>query len=522
MRGSELASLMNNMKQLKKVYPPKRLRAFPFGDAGGNSVLSTHPRLSFLPLRPLAEQLVENYLSTYETIHPLLDIPSFRVEFLQLWTQPDSVTDSWLAQVYLMIALSCYSACGISFDGIAGGHVGLSERCIDGAEAALIARGLFVTKPDLTTLRAFCMLLIAKRIDIVTLDDLGSQWTLMGFVERVAMSMFLHIGTSAFPTMPEAEATARTRIWNTIMILDSFVSLDSGMPMLIRPDDYTPSALLVPDTLASPSALSGSPYPAHSSDPFQNLLAEAMPTISLILNKVNSPSPTLDPIQLAACDRSIRQYMQRAQSCLPFPRNRLVEVLLLRCSIAIHQPRALEGESSEGQSTTFLRTLNQNAFALLQVQKTLWEQPAHQWLADLFHRDFGIAGLVIGVGLRNDTFNDKLCDPTLSRAAAWAAFKSVHAMVKENVFRSRHYFKVFRSFSILTGILEALETGASIRDAVYKAGLMVLAHVEEGVGRDFQTKIISASQTLDPILRDGTNAQFDGNFDPSTFVSMPS
>ncbi|KAE9972991.1 hypothetical protein EG327_009292 [Venturia inaequalis] len=512
MRGSELASLMNKVKQLKRFYPPKRLRSFPFGDAGGDSVLSAHPRLSFLPPRSLAEQLVENYINTYETIHPLLDIPTFRDEFSRLWTQPESVTDAWLVQVYLMIALSCYSAHDISFVGVVDGHAGLSERCVDGAEAAIMARGLFVTKPDLTILRAFCMLLIAKRIDIITLDDLGSQWTLLGFVQRVAMSIYLHIGTAAFPTMPEAEAAARSRIWNTIMILDAYVSLDSGMPMLIRPDDYTPSALLGPEAAASPTTQSESSDGAKSSDPLQNLLAEAMPTITLVLNKVNSPSPTLDPVQLLACGRTIRQFLNKAQSSLPFPQNRLVEVLLLRCSIAIHQPRPLEGGSTEEPSPTLLRTLNQNSLALLQMQRTLCEQPSRQWLADLFHRDFGIAGLVVAVGLRKHTFNDKLVDAQFSRTAAWVAFKGVHAMVKENVLRSRHYFKIFRSFSVLTGILEALETGASIREAVYKSGLMVLSHVEESVGRQFESKVFE-TLPLDPIL----TGQPDVNFDPSSF-----
>lgn len=521
MRGSELAELMNKMKQLKKFYPPKRLRSFPFGDAGGNSVLSTHPRLSFLPPRPLAEQLVENYFNTYETIHPLLDVPTFRDELSRFWAQPESVTDAWLVQVYLMIALSCYSAHDISFVGVIGGHAGLSERCVDGAEAAIMAKGLLVTKPDLTILRAWCMLLIAKRIDIITLDDLGSQWTLLGFVQRVAMSIYLHIGTSAFPTMPEAEATARSKIWNTIMVLDAYVSLDSGMPVLIRPDDYTPSAILGPEPAASPTLQSESSDYAPSSDPFQTLLADAMPTITLVLNKVNSPSPTLDPVQLLACGRTIRQLLNKAQSSLPFPQNRLVEVLLLRCSIAIHQPRPLEGGSTEDNSPTPLRTLNQNSLALLQMQRSLWEQPIHRWLADLFHRDFGIAGLVVGVGLRKHTFNDKLVDPQFSRSAAWVAFRGVHAMVQENVLRSRHYFKIFRSFSILTGILEALETGASIREAVYKAGLMVLSHVEESVGKQFETKIFEL-EPLDPILRDGTTGQLDVNFDPSTFVSTAS
>jgi hypothetical protein len=523
MRGSELASLMNKVKQLKKFFPPKRLRAFPFGDAGGNSVLSTHPRLSFLPPRQLAEQLVENYLVTYEATHPLLEVQGFREEFGRLWKQPDSVTDSWLAQVYLMIALSCYSAHQISFSAVVGGHVGLSERCVDGAEASLMARGLFITKPDLTTLRALCMLVIAKRIDIITLDDLGSQWTLMGFVERVAMTMSLHIGTSAFPAMPEAEATARSRIWNTIMVLSSYVSLDSGMPMLLRRDDYNESALLQQESQASPVSLQNSESPSSAtgiSDPYQSLLAEAMPTISLVLNRVNSPSATLDAVQLAACDKSIRQCLQKAQTYLPFPRNGLMEVLLLRCSMAIHQPRALEGEPSQSHPSTSLRSLNQSALALLKIQNALWEQPAHRWLADLLHRDFGIAGLAICVGLRNGTLNEHLGDPSLSRAAAWAAWRGDHNMMKENVLRSRHYFKVFRSFSVLTGILEALENGTSIREAVYKAGLMVITTVEECVGRQLEIQI-SESQALDPALRNGSTGQLDANFEPGTFVSPP-
>jgi hypothetical protein len=315
------------------------------------------------------------------------------------------------------------------------------------------------------------------------------------------------------------------------MVLDSYVSLDTGMPMLLRPEDYDAYALVAHVSQQSPITPRCTLFSAKengndeealasriSSNVYQSLLAEAMPTLSLILSRVNSPSPGLDLDQLLACHTNIRRLLQNAQACLPFQR-KLIEVMLLRCTMAIYQHKALGGDlHQDQQSRASLRALNESALAILQIQKALWERPSHRWLADLFHRDFGIAGLVVGVGLRNKTFDEKLGDPSLSRAAAWAAIRGNYRMMKESVLRSKHYFKIFKACSVLIGILEALEAGTSIREAVYKVGLGLISTVEESVGRQLAIQT-SEPQSFDPILTHGQVGELDINFEPINFVS---
>jgi hypothetical protein len=493
----ELKSLVNRMKSLKDLYPPKRLRAFPFGDSGVNAALLGISRLSFLPPKPFTEKLVEQYLSTFEKNYPLLDRDEFKDELVIFWSCPDTVDDAWLAQLYMMLALACYANPSLPPQEVEFNFAFSSARCVDGAEAALLRKGSFMTKPDLTTLRVLSLLAIAKQLDIVTLDDSDGSWVFMGFVMRIAMSMCLHIGPDAFAAMPRREAVARRRVWNTLMLLDSTTALDSGMPLLLRPDDYDSSALARTEARTSDET-SNLENSFGTDETYQNLLADIAPIASSIINKSNSTSPGFGPDELKTLDRNIRSLLRKVQACTIFQRT-VLEVLLHRCLLAIHQSCGLTSTVDHCHDPDHCRrTTQESALSLLHLQSDLHEVSGHQWLGELFVRDFGVAGLYVCDGLRNGAFDDN-SDPIHSKSAAWSALKRLKIILKSRVSRNRHYFKIYKAYTALIAGLEALISRTSIRDALYNAGQEVIAAVEESMGPKLGAH--SLTNMVDPMLQ---------------------
>ena len=62
--------------------------------------------------------LTDHYLLTVDRLFPLLDRFALKEELEVFWKDPDSVSDSWLIQPYLILALSCFSTPALSFEGI--------------------------------------------------------------------------------------------------------------------------------------------------------------------------------------------------------------------------------------------------------------------------------------------------------------------------------------------------------------------------------------------------------------------
>jgi hypothetical protein len=499
----ELKSMIKRMKSLKDFYPPKRLRAFPFGDSGVNAALLEASRFSFLPPKPFTEKLIEQYLSSFERIFPLLDLDEFWVELAAFWTCPDGVDDAWLAQLYMMLALACYANPNLQSQEVDFDFVCPSPRCVDGAEAALLRKGSFMTKPDLTTLRVLSLIAIAKQMDIVTLDDSDGAWIFMGFVMRIAMSMCLHIGPDAFAAMPQNEAVARRRVWNTLLLLDSTTALDCGMPLLLRPDDYESSALSRSEARADKKTAnleSG----FSTDETYQNLLADTAPIASSIINKSNSTSPGFGPDEIKTHDKNIRSILRRVQACTMSQRT-VLEVLLHRCLLAIHQSCGLTSTVDHCHDPDHCRrTTHESALKLLHLQSDLHDVSAHHWLGELFVRDFGVAGLYVCDGLRNGAFDDT-SDPVQSKSAAWSALKRLQVILKSKLSRCRHYFKIYKAYTALIAGLEALTSQTSIRDALYNAGLEVIAAVEECMGPP--SGAYNLTNMVDPMLQLSTPAR---------------
>ncbi|KAF2427390.1 hypothetical protein EJ08DRAFT_699617 [Tothia fuscella] len=512
----ELATLVKRMKNLKHLYPPKIPRPFPFGDSGASRTSSALDRLSYLPDRQLAEQLIDSYSNTFDRSFPLLDPDDFRAELTNFWVRPDTVSDAWLSQLYMILALGCYSSPNISFQDVVGGASGLAERFIDGAEMNFMARNHFMTKPDLTSLRVLCLLCIGKQMDMITLDDSDGAWVFMGFVMRIGMSMCLHIGPAAFDAMPKKEAMARRRIWNTMILLESTTALDSGMPLFMRPDDYDSSSLpqTAPQSRDSKPGNEAVVASALNGEYYQNLLAEVAPVSAYIINKANSTSPRFGREKIQEYDQKIRHLLRKAEFCITTQKT-VIEVVLHRCLLAMHQSCSINPDNHCIDPEQCRWTSHESALGLLKLQNILLENKTSSWLGDFFIRDFGVAGLNVCVGLRNKTFDDTQVG-SHSKSVAKELLYHVPVHIQANLHRSRHYFKMFKAYTGIVAALEALDTGHSIRDALYEAGLQIIETVENvmGVGENSA----GLNKMVDPMLQ--LNASSDFNYDLSS-INFP-
>ncbi|KAK7701347.1 hypothetical protein SLS64_010390 [Diaporthe eres] len=58
-----------------------------------------------IPSKQLADELVEAYLRTYETIHRVLHVPSFRLEYARYWQNPKGARQAFVIQLQLCMAI---------------------------------------------------------------------------------------------------------------------------------------------------------------------------------------------------------------------------------------------------------------------------------------------------------------------------------------------------------------------------------------------------------------------------------
>ncbi|KAI9738423.1 MAG: hypothetical protein M1834_008926 [Cirrosporium novae-zelandiae] len=513
----EYSDTFRRVKDLKYLYPPRRSRNFPFGDSI-TGMWSKSLVLQFLPNRATVEMLVENYMNTFERTHRLFHPSTFRAELSKFWDNQEETSDAWLSQLLMMLSLSCQSAPQSAFDGLDDDRTGLAEKCLDAAEATF-KRSPFMTYPDVAVVRTLCMMAVAKAMDIVTLDDSGSLWMLMGFIVRLAMSMSLHRDPKWFHGMPAFEAEMRRRIWTTIVFLDLSVAIQSGMSFVISPSDAdtSPPSNLDDLGLDEPGRLDPPTQEEikFTDSTFQIKLAQSFSIVSFVISNMNSAEPGMKYTKVIECDTKIRTLLQEAQlvfavvpdngsdpirSRTALLQQTMFEIFLRRTLLALHQPYALDSQSLLNHQTSHWAVL-ECSLALLHCQQSLQEllagRTSIQWFAELFKGDFAFAILYVILGLRRKDFSDNP-DGKAGRPAkdtVWAALRACVDILQGQVGRSVYHFKIYMGIMWLVAALEALDSGSSMLDCMERAGKTIIETVQ-------RSRPAPASSTTFPITTD--------------------
>ena len=336
-----MADVKKREREIKSMYPARIKRAFPFGDTIGSCRYSDSTRLAELPERATVEALVNCYLVTFDKLFPLLDPPAFQREVAEFYQNPSGVRNEWLAQLYMVLALACYASPACSLESYPGGIEGLSGQLLNGAEAAFTQTS-FLLNPchrQFTTTRVLCMIAIAKQLDIMTHNDSDTCWQYMGLVVRLAMGLWLHRSPDSFDTMPFAESQERKRIWITVAQLDLFTSIAAGMQTQCQPEDCnTPAPSKSDEDIDDTEVV------------YQKKLAQILPILSGIINKLNSPQSEMEYDEVLRLDSQLRGLLHSVE--LPemmgsgTPANWMqlqattLSNMIRRVRLAVHQPWA--------------------------------------------------------------------------------------------------------------------------------------------------------------------------------------
>lgn len=181
-----------------------------------------------IPPRLVADQLVDNYLRTFEGVLRILHVPSFRADYERYWQNSEAANDAFVMQMQLCMALGAV----INED-----YFTMRATAIQWIQEAQLWLMLPPEKSKMTipVIQISCLLLLAKPT-----CGVGADLTCItcGSLVRKAMYMGLHRDPSHLGKMTTFRAEMRRRLWATILELNIQASFESGGSPLLLYTDY--------------------------------------------------------------------------------------------------------------------------------------------------------------------------------------------------------------------------------------------------------------------------------------------
>lgn len=181
-----------------------------------------------IPLKELADQLIENYLRTFEGVLRILHVPTFRLEYEKYWQNPGAANMCFVMQMQLCLALGA-----TIYDEIFSMRA-MAMHWVYEAQLWLMlpAEKSKMTIPGIQNL---CLLVLAKSCCGVGQD---LTWITMGSLVRMAMYMGLHRDPKHLGKMTIYRAEIRRRLWATVLELNLQCAFEAGGSPLLHTTDY--------------------------------------------------------------------------------------------------------------------------------------------------------------------------------------------------------------------------------------------------------------------------------------------
>ena len=157
-----------------------------------------------VPPREMADQLVDLYFRTYESVYRILHIPSFRKEYVDFWSYPESTSTIFVVKLLLVMAIGACFCQGEREEDI---RTSARQWVISSQSWA---SALFDKEQlNLSIIQVNCLLLLARQTNSVGVDLI---WIPTGNLLRIAFSMGFHRDPKHFPKLPLFVAEMRRRI----------------------------------------------------------------------------------------------------------------------------------------------------------------------------------------------------------------------------------------------------------------------------------------------------------------------
>ncbi|KAF3763176.1 hypothetical protein M406DRAFT_217196, partial [Cryphonectria parasitica EP155] len=294
-----------------------------------------------LPPKHLADELLEHYLQTFETVYRVLHVPTFKRDYESLWVSDDTSQPNiaFIVQLKLVFALGAliyddrFTLRTLAIQWIYEAQTYLSEP-------------IFKSRLGIQTLQTRILLVLAQEFVDVGGD---ATWVSVGVIMRTAIIMGLHRDPSQLPEMSTFQAEMRRRLWNTILELSLQASMQTGGPPLISTNDfdtgppcnYDDEVLLVEDAA-----------PKRGDEPTDTSVARALRqtyparlAVAKSLNDLSSePSSYEETLRLDAelrkAFKTMSQALQQRTSREPRPdfAAKVVDFLVLWYLSSLHAP----------------------------------------------------------------------------------------------------------------------------------------------------------------------------------------
>ncbi|RHZ52917.1 putative C6 transcription factor [Aspergillus thermomutatus] len=273
--------------------------------------------VDLLPPRRVADELVQLYLSNFETTYRILHIPTFLKQYEDYWTAPENPDMVFLAKLLLLMAAS---SCFYSPTTKINGKDSLSSTAIHWIEAVQIwSVTSFATRnTNFNMLQVHCLSLIARQANAF---DGDSIWVSSGSLIRSAMTMGLHRNPLRFQKLSRFWAEMRRRLWATIQELDLQSSMDGGMPPTIDLEEYDCDPPSNYDDADLVESMTEDPPPKDpgilTRSSFQVLLSRSLPVRVHIAKLVNRLRFTLSYDEALRLSKELMQSLHDALDLFP-------------------------------------------------------------------------------------------------------------------------------------------------------------------------------------------------------------
>ncbi|OJJ49326.1 hypothetical protein ASPZODRAFT_59935 [Penicilliopsis zonata CBS 506.65] len=213
---SKASTGIQQCKSLARVIKKQRAPPWP-----------TMPNVN-LPPRAVADELIDCYIRTSETIYRVLHFPTFKRDYEALWrseTEPDM---EFLVQLKLVFAIGAttyddtFSLRTSAVHWIYEAHTWVSQP-------------EFKARLNIQALQTSILLLFSREA-----VNVGGHltWIEAGSLLRAAVSMGLHRDPIHLPESLNFAAEMRRRLWNTILEINIQFSLACGGPPFITLEDF--------------------------------------------------------------------------------------------------------------------------------------------------------------------------------------------------------------------------------------------------------------------------------------------
>ncbi|XXG97501.1 hypothetical protein Hte_003805 [Hypoxylon texense] len=184
---------------------------------------------TYLPPKAVADELVDCYLRTTETVYRILHIPTFKRDYEAHWVSQGEPSTPFLVQLKLVLAIGA-----ATYDDT----FSLRASAMQWVYEAMtwLSEPWFKHRLNIQYIQTNLLVLIARE-----LVDVGPDlvWISTGTLLRTAIYMGLHKDPKRLPpNMTPLIIEMRRRLWNTLIELCLQLSLTSGGPSMIALDMF--------------------------------------------------------------------------------------------------------------------------------------------------------------------------------------------------------------------------------------------------------------------------------------------